>query len=107
MSQLEMNMHELKLKLPTIEPDELILDVREPEEFASGHVPGAINIPHEQVLAHKQTLAKYRVIYLYCRTGRRAIVATNALNKAGLNQIYCIGTSGILDWVSAGYPVEK
>ena len=52
----------------------VILDVRTPEEYAAGHVPGAINIPHDQVRARLAEIdsAKDQPIVVYCRSGRRA-----------------------------------
>ena len=56
----------------------LLLDVRTPGEFAAGHVPGAVNIPHDEVAARLSELEPYRErgVVLYCQSGRRAGMAT-------------------------------
>lgn len=78
--------------------DYLILDVREKEEFNSGHIPGAICIPHEQIaeLAPDMIPDKEAVIYVYCRSGRRSKIAAQALADAGYVNVTEIG--GILDY---------
>lgn len=78
--------------------DYLILDVRERDEFDSGHIPEAICIPHEQITeqAPNMILDKNTVIYVYCRSGRRSKIAAQALADAGYVNVTEIG--GILDY---------
>lgn len=78
--------------------DYIILDVRETGEFNSGHIPGAICIPHEQIaeLAPDMIPDKEAVIYVYCRSGRRSKIAAQALADAGYVNVTEIG--GILDY---------
>jgi len=66
----------------------VILDVRSPEEFAEGHIPGAINVPYDQVAANLDSLESFRTaeIVVYCRTGRRAGVAENVMREAGFSR---------------------
>nr|WP_228768370.1 rhodanese-like domain-containing protein [Shewanella sp. TC10] len=68
----------------------MILDVRTEQEFAAGHIEGAINIPFEVVLAQltKQNISKETQIVLYCRSGRRSGIANSALVDAGFTQTY-------------------
>ncbi|WP_168926962.1 rhodanese-like domain-containing protein [Shewanella donghaensis] len=68
----------------------LILDVRTAEEFAAGHLEGAVNIPFEVVLTEltKQQMAKDTNIVLYCRSGRRSGIANDELVAAGFTQTY-------------------
>lgn len=64
----------------------LILDVRTPEEFQAGRVPGAINIPHTELAARLDELgpgARDREVVVYCESGRRAAVAEAVLRDAG------------------------
>ena len=71
--------------LAKISSGALIVDVRTPEEFAQGHFPGAINIPHEQIvegLRSRQIEASEPVI-LYCRSGNRSGKAERALHAEG------------------------
>lgn len=61
----------------------VILDVRSAGEFAEGHLPGAINVPHDQI-AERITAAvpdKTAPLYIYCRSGRRVKIAIEALQK--------------------------
>lgn len=65
------------------------IDVRTAEEFSTGHIEGAINIPVEQISAqiHQLTEDKDAAIHLYCRSGRRADVALNELQKLGYHRV--------------------
>jgi rhodanese-related sulfurtransferase len=66
-----------------------VVDVRTPAEFATGHVPGAINIPHDQVAArHAEIGPPSTPVLLYCRTGPRTQPAARALRDAGFTAIY-------------------
>ncbi|MGL5393286.1 MAG: rhodanese-like domain-containing protein [Shewanella sp.] len=68
----------------------MVLDVRTPAEFASGHLANAVNIPFEQVAAEfaKRGIAKDTPVVLYCRSGNRSGMATKALVAAGYTQTY-------------------
>lgn len=68
----------------------VVLDVRSPEEFRTGHVPGAVNIPHRQVGARLGELVagKERGIVVYCEGGPRAEYAEQVLANAGFERIY-------------------
>jgi len=59
----------------------VVLDVRTPEEFAAGHLPGAINIPHTELAARVAELegSRDRDIVVYCRTGARSAAALGVL----------------------------
>lgn len=107
MNITKITMNDLKERLGKIASDELILDVRSPEEYQQGHVPGSRNIPHDQVSQHADQLKRYQRIYVHCQAGGRAGKAAEALLGLGLQNIVCISGSGMGDWVSAGFPVEK
>lgn len=83
-----------------------VLDVREPEEYNSGHVLGAINIPPSQLLSGAEQLSevpKDSHIIVYCRTGSRSNVAMNILNSLGFTNI----TNGInKDQVEAKFGIH-
>lgn len=84
-----------------------LIDVRTPEEFASGHVPGAVNLPVDDLQARMGELAAHKTgdLYLICRSGARSGRAQGMLASAGYaNPINIAG--GTLAWKSAGYPVE-
>ena len=61
----------------------LVLDVRTPEEYAAGHVPGAMLIPHDQLAMRLDALDRDRPIIVYCRTGRRSALAETLLRQRG------------------------
>lgn len=97
----------------------LVLDVRTPGEYAAGHIPGAFNIPHDELASRidevlafgalgARTGATYAVLghfVVYCRTGRRTRLALPVLEKAGYDHlIYLEGQWQ--GWVAAGMPVE-
>lgn len=66
-----------------------VVDVRTAEEFASGHVPGAINIPYDQIARRASEIGPpATAVVLYCRTGRRSGIAVEALQKAGYEKLY-------------------
>ena len=67
-----------------------IVDVRTPDEFASGHIDGAINIPYEKIGQGIQSikgLTKESPILVYCRSGRRSAIARSTLEQQGFKRI--------------------
>ncbi len=81
----------------------VILDVRTPEEFAAGHVPGAINIPYDQVHARLAEIAsaKDQPIVVYCRSGKRAAKALATQHDAGYSRLLHM-TGDMLAWDKEG-----
>ena len=70
----------------------LLLDVRSESEFASGHVPGATNVPLDRLSARAQALAQERrPIVVYCASGVRSAAARRVLRKAGVDEVYDMG----------------
>jgi len=66
-----------------------VVDVRTPAEFAAGHVPGALNIPHDQMAArHGEIGPSSTPVLLYCKSGRRTDIAARTLREKGFTQIY-------------------
>jgi rhodanese-related sulfurtransferase len=91
----------------------LIVDVREPHEYAAGHVPGAINIPcgllEFQVWQHvgfPATPGMDRPLYLQCQSGNRASLATQSLAELGFTHTTAVVMS-LEDWQKAGHPFVK
>ena len=76
----------------------IILDTRTQEEYATGHIPGAIVLPHDEVLKKAETVLpdKSQLILVYCRSGRRSKLAAEDLVKLGYTNIREFG--GIIDW---------
>jgi rhodanese-related sulfurtransferase len=93
-----------------------VVDVREPEEFADGHIPGAVNIPlgrletdlqtHPEVV--RRALAAHqlrdRPVVLYCLVGGRSAKGAAALRRLGYAQPVSLA-GGILAWADAGHPI--
>jgi rhodanese-related sulfurtransferase len=78
-------------------PGAYLIDVREDEEFAEGHLPGAVNVPLSRLEQIRQKVEeKDSLVYLYCRSGIRAEKAKRQMNAWGYNNVVSIG--GILDY---------
>ena len=82
----------------------IIIDARTEEEFAQGHIPGAILIPEYEIAsrAEAELPDKNALILVYCRSGRRSKIASEELVKLGYTNVQEFG--GILDWI---YDVVK
>jgi rhodanese-related sulfurtransferase len=66
-----------------------VLDVRTPGEFAAGHVPGAVNIPYDELDRRAGELGAASTPYLlYCRSGRRSGIAVANLKQKGFRRLY-------------------
>jgi rhodanese-related sulfurtransferase len=76
----------------------VILDVRRPDEYAAGHIPGAINVANETIGTAEipELPDKNQLIMVYCRSGRRSKEAAEKLVKLGYTNVVEFG--GILDW---------
>ncbi len=82
-----------------------LLDVRRPDEFAAGHIPGAVNIPYDQVAARLGEIPKDDEVVLYCHSGRRAGLAAEVLAANGYTKLAHL-QGDMQGWQSAGRPVE-
>ncbi len=84
----------------------LLVDVRTAEEFASGHLPGAVNIPHGEIVEGLSALntPKSTKVVLYCRSGNRSGIATTSLTQAGFSRAMNAGAYSALKpvWDAAG-----
>lgn len=83
----------------------LILDVRTAAEYAAGHIPGAVNIPHTEIAARMAELGDSdREIVIHCKSGRRASIAGQQLAEAGYTRV--VSLEGHMDgWEANGLPV--
>lgn len=91
----------------------LIIDVREPQEFEAGHVPGVINIPrgliHSQIwdqVGSQRKADMDRPIVLQCRSGKRASLAAQILGELGFTNTTAV-IMNLDDWQRAGNPFAK
>ena len=116
-----------RARIQEIKPDELdemienhddllIVDVREPHEFAAGHIPGALSVPRgllegaadSQFKHRNDTLsqARARTVVTYCQSGGRSALAADTLKQMGFDKAHSL--SGGLDlWQAEGMPVVK
>ena len=78
--------------------DYLIVDVRRPDEFAEGHIPGAVNVPNEDIGDEMPELlpCKDQILLVYCRSGNRSKEASQKLADIGYTKVYEFG--GISTW---------
>ena len=78
--------------------EHIILDTREQDEFDEGHIPGAILIPYTEIGDKAETMIpdKDAQILVYCRSGRRSKIASEALSKLGYTDVKEFG--GIINW---------
>jgi len=84
--------------------EHLLIDVRTPEEFASGHIEGAVNIPVDALAGRLSEVPEGQPVVVYCRSGNRSATASRILAEAGYNAIYDLG--GLQGWISQGFPVS-
>lgn len=91
-------------KLMDSQKDYILLDVRTQAEYDEGHIPGAVLLPHDQIADKAAELLKNKdqLILVYCRSGNRSKVASQALSDLGYTQVREMG--GIKDWP---YDIEK
>jgi rhodanese-related sulfurtransferase len=81
-----------------------LIDVRTPEEYASGKIRNASNISLQTLQNRLSEIPKDRPIVVYCLSGNRSAQAAALLKSAGYSEVYDLG--GITGWQSAGLPVE-
>ena len=81
----------------------LLLDVREPDEWAAGHADGARHIPLGELAARQRELPREREILLICRSGRRSAQAVGLLVQAGHPSATNVA-GGMQAWARAGLP---
>jgi len=111
----EISAAEAKSKLERREVD-LIVDVREPKEWDSGHIPGALHAPRGMIewyadpsyANHKAQLAEAREknVVIHCATGGRSLLAAQSLQRLGFKNVSSMA-GGFNDWSAKGLPVEK
>ena len=90
-------------------PGAVLIDVRLPEEYEEGHIPGSlnINVKDEQFSSCVDDLLdkNRRKVAVYCRSGRRSRTAAEILTKKGF-KVYNLD-KGILNWIEEGREIEK
>jgi rhodanese-related sulfurtransferase len=93
----------------TSSPDPTLIDVRTPVEFEAGHIPGAVNVPLDELKSSldeiRDVLHDHDVV-LVCRSGNRAGQAQEALHRAGLGSSAVL-RGGIVDWEATGGDLNR
>ena len=84
----------------------VILDVREPAEYAAGHLANSRNIPTAEIDKRAAELPAGKAVVVVCASGSRAARAASALRKAGRADVFCLD-GGLSGWQQAGLPVVK
>lgn len=119
MAEARSRIREISLEdlVDTLAGDLVLVDVREPDEYAQGHLPGAVNLPRGvlefQIHAHPAmacvadaALAEpSRRMVLYCRTGGRSALAADSLRQLGFTDV-CSLAGGFEAWRNADLPVS-
>ncbi|SVA60624.1 uncharacterized protein METZ01_LOCUS113478 [marine metagenome] len=99
---------QLKTKIDQSSEPLVLLDVRTIEEFESGRIKNSINIPHEILLSNIDLVSEYNdeQLVVYCRSGKRASLVIEALEKNGFTNVVDI-EGDILAWSEANYPLVE
>lgn len=86
----------------------VIVDVREPAEFAAGHLAGAVNIPLKEFPNRQADIGKFKSksVIAVCQHGVQSSRAASQLNKAGCDDVYSL-EGGVAAWQSQGLPLVK
>ncbi|MDX2255460.1 MAG: rhodanese-like domain-containing protein [Pseudanabaenaceae cyanobacterium bins.39] len=87
-------------------PQTMIIDVREPSEYRSGHIPKAINIPIRTLSNHIQEIPRDRPVILYCSTGYRSAMGLMTLHLLGYENVRGF-TPSYAGWRMAGEAIAK
>jgi rhodanese-related sulfurtransferase len=107
MANICMKLHDFYKTHSTLKPGEIILDVRNPEEYAQGHIKNALNIPLPMLTERNTELKKFSQIYIHCKRGGRAKNALAVLTDLGFSNLVCVDDAGMEEWENSGYPIEK
>jgi len=84
----------------------LVLDVREPFEYAEGHVAGSVLVPLASVGVRAGEFPKDEPVYVFCRSGNRSLQAAQTLVAAGFSDVRNV-EGGIIAWTAARLPVTR
>lgn len=85
--------------------DQVVIDVRAPEEFAEEHMPGSIDVPLEQLGQRSSELPEAPQLVLICASGRRSAEGADLLVSRGITAVSVEG--GLQAWKEAGHPIER
>lgn len=83
-----------------------LIDVRTQGEFRSGHIPGAVNIPMDQISSRANEIPTDHPVIIVCATGNRSGSVVEALITAGYERIYNL-EGGTMNWMMLGLPLDR
>ena len=90
--------------LPELDAHSLLVDVREPEEYRSGHIPGALNLPQAELATRLEEIPREGNVYLVCGSGKRSRQAAQFLRQQGFERVVNL-TGGTQAWIRVGKSV--
>lgn len=82
-----------------------LIDVREPDEYAAGHAPGAINLPLSELTDRVGEVPRDTEVHVICQAGGRSAQATELLSAHGIDAVNIDG--GTNAWIQQGHPLES
>jgi rhodanese-related sulfurtransferase len=94
------------LKSRLANPESVLVDVREPSEYQSGHIPNAINIPLRTLTDNLDKIVRDRPVVLYCSTGYRSAMGVMTLHLLGYDNVQGFPPS-FASWKTAGEKIVK
>jgi hydroxyacylglutathione hydrolase len=97
---------ELARRMDSTDPP-VVLDVRDTDEFAGGHIPGSIHIPYGELAGHLEQLPATGQIAAVCSGGKRSGLAASILQRAGFENVVHVADGGVRTWGHEGNPVES
>ena len=95
---------DLRVLIDSGSGDFTVVDVRDPEEYAEGHIPGAVNIPVSEFASQSESLDKNKKIIVYCNSGGRSYNAYRKLMKMAYENI---AQAIFADWKDSGFPAGR
>ena len=90
--------------LPALDAQSLLLDIREPEEYVQGHIPGALNLPQAELATRLDEVPRTATVYLVCGSGKRSLQATRFLRQIGYERVVNL-VGGTQAWERMGRAV--
>lgn len=82
-----------------------VIDVREPDEYAKGHVPGAHLIPMRELARRISEIPKVAPVFVICASGNRSLAMADLLRSAGFDALSVSG--GTQGWIRSGHDIER
>lgn len=107
MSDKIIGLDELANKHKELAENEIILDVRNPDEYQEVRIPGSLNLPLGDLESKYEQLKRYDAVYIHCKMGGRAKKAFDLLTDLGLTNLHCLQEVGIVAWEEAGHPCDR